>query len=192
MIASTYRVALEWVQTDFGGSATNVIHVHKSGSDAATIAAAIDGSVVTNMWAGLGTHAYVSQLNITPLDGTGVTFPYSTGHPAKWTGSITSNQVIPQACIVVKLLTAKRGRSYRGRLYLPWCEEQTNTNGIMDSSTKPTMNTAWVAFHTALTAAGVDWVVASYKLATQEPVIAVAVENSLGTQRRRLHRTSAP
>jgi hypothetical protein len=98
---------------------------------------------------------------------------------------------VPQVAAILKQLTAKRGRSYRGRLYLPFIAEGQIGNGGINGTSRATATAAWIAFHTAMTSAGFDWVVASYLLATAEPVVAVGVEGFTATQRRRLARNSS-
>jgi hypothetical protein len=58
------------------------------------------------------------------------------------------------------------------------------------SSNVTTITAAWVTFHTALTSAGLDFCVASYKLATEDPVAALTCETFTATQRRRNVRNS--
>jgi hypothetical protein len=98
---------------------------------------------------------------------------------------------MPQVAAIVKFLTAKRGRSYRGRIYIPFVAENTTTAGKLGPTPVANTTTAWIAFHTALTSATLDMCVASYKNATQEPIIALACETYTATQRRRLKRNSS-
>lgn len=192
VIADTYRVAFNWVNSDVSALvATNVMHFHKSGSSPAAVATILDTNATANMWSHAGTHSHVASLQITPLDGSSVTFPFVTGSPAKWSGTQTGNDPIPAECAIIKLLTNSRGRSFRGRVYLPWMDESARASGQISSAVKTSLNSAWIAWHTALTSAGLDFVVASYKLAQQNPVSALAAETYTATQRRRQVRTSA-
>jgi hypothetical protein len=191
VIADTYRVAFNWTNTANSLTATNVMHYHKAGSSAAAVAAIIDGLGTSAMFVGQPTSCSITQLVVTPLDGSGVSFPLTPSTPAHWTGSGGAVDFLPQVAIVIKLLTTKRGRSFRGRVFLPFASEGQVTDGAVVGSTKTSLNTAWIAFHTAATAAGLDWCVASYKLAQQNPVAAVACESATATQRRRMTRTSA-
>jgi hypothetical protein len=191
VIADTYRVALDWVNPDFPSqSATNVIHVRKGGTNAAGIATIVDAGVTANMWRFQDTHSHVNFMNVTPLDGSSVTFPLATGSPAKWSGVQTNQQPLMQVCTLIKLVTAKRGRSYRGRVYLPWTDEAGVSGNVLDSPTCALVTTAWIAFLASLTGAGAKLVVASYLKATAEDVVAVGTELDTATIRRRSQRNS--
>lgn len=190
VIADTYRVAFNWVQSGLGLGATNVMHFRKSGTNPAALAAILDGDVAAAMWSCQGTNSKIHSLQITPLDGSSVSFPFDTGSPAKWSGTDANNAPVPNVSNIIKLLTAKRGRSYRGRVYLPWVDEDRQGAGKVDAGTLPTLQAAWVAFNAAVTADGYEWVVASYTHATAEPVVAVLAETYIATQRRRQVRVS--
>lgn len=188
VIANTYRVALLWSHSDLGSDAVNVMHFRKAGATPVDLATKIDSHVGNTMWNFQDSHAVVNEVDVTPLDGTTVTYPFLTGAPTKWKGFSSSHDVIPQGAAVMKILTAKRGRSYRGRLYLPWVAETFSTNGVLDATTVTNMTTAWSTFVSAMSGDGYDLVVASYLLETAEDAIAIACEPMLATQRRRLKR----
>jgi len=133
----------------------------------------------------------VFQVDVTPLDGSGVTLPTPTGSPAKWTGTGTGGDILPTSCLLMKLNTAQRGRSHRGRIYLPFLNTNNVGDGKIGSSIQASVTTAWVAYKTALASAGAPLQVASYVLASSADVVAIAAETYEATQRRRLHRTSA-
>jgi hypothetical protein len=166
------------------------MHFRKGGTNPAALATVLDGDVAAAMWGAQGTNSKIHSLQITPLDGSSVSFPFDTGSPAKWSGTCTTNAPVPNVANIVKLLTAKRGRSYRGRVYLPWVDEDRQGAGKVDAGTLVTLQAAWVAFNAAIIADGWEWVVASYALATAEPVVAVLAETFVATQRRRQVRVS--
>lgn len=191
VIANTYRCAFEWQHDDFTGlAATNVMHFRKSSTTPAALATLLAASVTAAMWHEQDTHAHVRFVNITPLDGSSVTLPYATGGAAKWSGAQTTHDPVPQVSNIIKLDTAKRGRSYRGRVYLPWVVTPAINGGALSAGDAATVTTAWVAFLAALNASTCDMVVASYTLATAEPVIALACELDTATIRRRNSRNS--
>lgn len=191
VISNVYRVAFEWTNSDTGLTATNVMHFHAAGSNPLALITALDAHVTASMWLLQTTHSHIANLIVTPLDGGGVSVPFATGSPAKWTGEQTNEEFSPQVAGIIKLLTAKRGRSYRGRVYLPWVAETSQTNGQLSTGSTASLDTSWIAFHTAMTTAGFDWVVASYKLATAENVVAVGAELYTGTIRKRNARNSS-
>lgn len=191
VISNVYRAAFTWTNTDTGFSAVNVMHFKKSGSNPAALATSLAGAVHQDMWAFQGSHSHIREVDITPLDGAGVTYPYITGSGTVWSGSDGSNDHNPQVANIIKIVTAKRGRSYRGRVFLPWVCENLQANGVLDSGTLATVQAKWVAFATTMTGDGWDQVVASYLHATSEEVIGYLAERQTATQRRRQKRTSA-
>lgn len=189
VISGVFRVALTWSQTEVPSNAVNVMHFSSPGSNPAELVAQFVAHATNNMWNCQGTHASISHIDVTPLDGSSVTYPYDTGSPTNLSGLRTTNSPQLQVANIVKMLTAKRGRSYRGRVFLPWVDEAASEDGKLPGAA-PIVTAAWVAFRTAMAGDDFHMCVASYKLATQEPVVAVACEAWVATQRRRVHRTS--
>lgn len=191
VITNVYRCAFKWNNPTYGLNAVNVMHFKKAGSTAAALAAALNTNATNTMWEHTSTSSKITEIDITPLDAGTVTLQYAVGTPANWTGHGGAGDVIPQSCAVIKLLTGKRGRAYRGRVFLPWLAEGQSDNGKILGSLQTTLNGAWLAFHTAMTAAGWDFVVASYRYQTAEDVVTAAAETWTATQKRRLIRTAA-
>jgi hypothetical protein len=191
VINNVYRCALQWGSSEFSQRAVNVIHVKKSGSNPAAIGTILDTAATASLWWFTKNTAKVSEIDITPLDGSSVTYPYIPATPAHWTGTSSSGDNTLNVAYIVKMLTASRGRSYRGRVYLPWVVETQMANGLLDATGVTNCTAAWVTFIAALASASAPLQVASYKLSTSADVIAVACEKAVATQRRRLHRTSA-
>jgi hypothetical protein len=186
VITDTYRVALEWVNdNNVSWRATNVMHFRKSGTNPAAVYTAIDASVAANMWRHTGTDSHVRYVVITPLDGSSVSLSTATGVPAKWSGALTPGDMISQGCEIVKFKTAKRGRSYRGRVYLPWLNESTVSNNVITAGNVALSQTAWGTFFTTLISGGLSPVVAAYSLQTAEDITTLEVESNIATQRRR-------
>jgi hypothetical protein len=185
VIANVYRTAFKWTSSEVHGNSVNVMHFEKSGSNPAALAASLDSHVTASMWQYARNTCSIAEVDITPLDGSSVTFPFLTTSPAKWKGAQTTGFIHPAEAVIIKLLTAKRGRSYRGRLFLPWGCDAHISDGFLDTATANTMTAAWIAFASAMEADGFNIVVASYKLATAEAVVAIQVEQPLGVQRRR-------
>ena len=201
-ITNVFRVAFNWVHTN-GQTAANVMHFRAPSLNTGGVATAIDTNVTANMWAMASLNAHVESLSITPLDGTGATLPYPvTG--SKWAGTVSASiDFVPDAACVVSLRTAKRGRRYRGRVYIPFqCESQI-ANGVITGSLTVTAND-WTAFLANMATASCRLVVATYghglvktpgvyppayTETTWSPdatdVATAVVESILGTQRRR-------
>lgn len=166
------------------------MHFVKAGGNPADLWTKLNAHVTASMWNQTITSSKIVLATITPLDGSGVTLPQPTGAGANWAGNQSPGDIIPSSAVVIKTLTAKRGRSYRGRHYLPWPAESQCDSGQFTSGTRNASTAAWIAFHAAMVADGWTPVVASYKLSTADPIIAVAAEIYLGTVRRRQFRTA--
>lgn len=184
VIADTYRVALNWTGPS-GTHAVNVIHLLKSGTTAASIASTMDANVTTNMWNNVSASAQVTSLQVTPLDGSSATYVLNTTG-AKWTGPNVGTDFAPAVANVISLRSNFRGRSKRGRVYMPYQAEAGMSNGVNGNTALS--QTAWNNWLAAMIAAGAQPVIASYKLASQVPITAIIVESVLGTQRRRQSR----
>src|SRR5215813_3979165 len=178
VINDVFRCALRWSHDDYAGLAVNVIHVKNGSANAGEVATELDTHVAAGLWEIQDSHAHVYEVDVTPLDGSGVTYPLTTGNPAKWSGVSSDHQVMPQVANVVKLVTAKRGRSYRGRVYLPWVHEAAQENGLLVSGDLAIAQTAWETFLDAMDSAGFPLQVASYLHQTSEPVVAVLYSTS--------------
>jgi hypothetical protein len=182
IIPNCYRVAFVW--SGYSSSAINVMHFVKPASSSSAVASIILTDWQAGMLTPVGNSASIDTLHITPLDGTTASSDYATGSSGKWVGT-QSGDVIPAQAAVVKLSTPLRGRSRRGRVFLPWIAEVSSTVGVMSTGLTTTTETAWNAFLTALNASALTWSVASYKLSSSYAITGVTVEAALGTQRRR-------
>lgn len=184
IIADTFRVAFNWSAS--GQHAANVMHFRDASANAEAVAAHIDAVVTQAMWSTATSSSSVTSLEVTPLDGSSVTFLYPVSG-LKWSGNASAGDWIPMAAGMVSLRTARRGRSYRGRVYLPFTAESGVTNGAVNFSLTG-WQTAWTNFIANITGSDTHLVVASYTNATAEDVVSAIVETELGTQRRRQSR----
>lgn len=184
VILSTYRVALIWAGPG-SQRAVNVIHIRKPGSNAAAIATALDTNVTANMWQQVVNAASVTRLDVTPLDGSGATYSLAVSG-AKWTGSAGVVDAVPAVSEIVTLRTTLRGRSYRGRVYIPFIGESAMSNGTITGIAAA--QTAWTNFVAAMIASPANLTVASYLHATSQDVVSATIQTIAGTQRRRQSR----
>lgn len=182
VIANTYRCAIHWTGPS-GLFAVNVIHVAKTASTAGVVATTIDSNVTQAMWAGVSNAWVADTLSITPLDGSSATFVMAVSG-TKWTGNAGVSDSMPAVAPIVTLATVLRGRSHRGRIFLPPGAESNFTNGLF-SIALTTSNAAWVTFLAALISATCPLQVASYKLASISQVTSAIIETKAATQRRR-------
>ena len=188
VISNTWRVSFSWHNDNTPHTAANVMHFRKGGGSSAALWTSLDSHVTTAMFTMQPNYAHVTEVDITPLDGTGLTVPNATGSPTKWSGNGGSGDFIPAMANIIKMLTAKRGRSYRGRIFLPWVLEGMQSNGTLSGNNVTTTSGAWATFLTAMIGDGYAPVVASYLHATAEDITALTCESAGATVRRRQRR----
>lgn len=182
VITDTFRVVLNWHPGSGGANAVNVMHFRSTTLDSGTLYTALNANVVSAMWDWVANGISVDSVDITPLDGSTATTSFVTGGPAKWTGQ-GAGTGLPQVAGIVKLTTPLRGRSYRGRVYLPWVGEgEVNLNNLIDTAA---VQSAWEGFMNDMSTDGADLVVASYLHSTAEAVDTITAESTTATQRRR-------
>jgi hypothetical protein len=185
IIADTYRVAFRWTGPN-GAHAVNVMHFLQSSTTAAAVANTIDANVTANMWRSTTTGVICQDITVTPLDGSSASFVHvNTG--AKWAGP-GSGDVIPAMAFLIKCQTLFRGRNRRGRIFLPFVNEAGQSNGVLTPADVTAGQTAWNTFLTAMVAAGLQPVVASYVLSSQVPISSYVYEGIAATMRPRQSR----
>lgn len=90
------------------------------------------------------------------------------------------------SCALVTYGAGTRSKSQRGRMYFgPLREADINTDGRTLGSTAA-WTSAFTAFRTALQGPNIEWVVISRKNSTYTPIVQIATQNVIGTQRRRI------
>lgn len=179
------RVSFDWVTPALTRHAASVMHFFSSSWDIPSLITALDASVTATMWAHTRTDTGIVSYTVTPLDGTSASAVHATSG-TKWFGQVTAGtDIVPQAAVLASHRTGVRGRSFRGRTYLPWPAESVCQSGSLVSGTLSTQQSAWDAFLAAMETASHELVVASYKLSNQAIVATTTIENLLATQRRR-------
>jgi len=191
VIDDVFRVAVHWRHGGTGQIAVNVMHFRSDTGTSTSLAAALQASVAGNQFDGVSSGAVSDDVAITPLDGLAATSHFVL--PA-WVGQGTGGDYSPASSAVLAFQTAKRGRSFRGRIYLPFLPETQMSDGALTGGVGPAIVGAWTAFNASMLATGDAWVhvVASYKHASAEPILGYTVMGSFGTQRRRQTRIRYP
>lgn len=184
-IPDTIRVALNWVSG--GQHAVNVMHFHSLGYSISNLQEALNDHVTSNMWAVISDAAHIATVQLTPLDGISPTVEFVPDTAGNWDGA-TGGAVIPAEAVVVKFTTDRRGRSFRGRAYLPFVSEGAVGAGVITSGDLGSMQDAWTAFLDDMGGVNHALVIASYSQVEANEVNAALVETVLGTQRRRQSR----
>jgi hypothetical protein len=185
VIPNVFRVAIEWNNTHLSRNAVTVMHFNSSTHSAFPVGQIIDAHATANMWDHTSSATKATGLSVTPLDGITIPAEVPTTQDGRWQGPHADGDIIPAASAIAKFLTASRGRSYRGRAFLPFVAESEQANGVLNSGDVTTMNAAWSTFIAACASDAVFPVVASYVLALATPITSVVIESLLGTQRRR-------
>jgi hypothetical protein len=187
VIPNVFRVAWHWSGPS-GISAVNVMHFEcPAGFPLSVIVEALDDAVLVNMFAWTASTCFVDDITVTPLDGLTASESFAPPTPAKWVGG-GLGEALPAVAGIVKLQTGLRGRSHRGRVFIPFVGEGEITVGTLIDVAA--VETAWTAFTAALASdtPSVVMGVASYKLSTFSALTAVTAELLAATQRRRQDR----
>lgn len=189
VVADTYLCKLVWSSVNAPRRAVNDLFFHDDagGHTGTDVYNAIDAHVTSNMWTPVAASASVVTVTTTKLDGSAASIDHATASPAKWTGQ-GGTDLILQGCQVVTLRTGFRGRSRRGRVYLPWIAEVDQDNGVINVGNVTAVQTGWAAFLTAMKAAGYPLHVCSRLHNDSIEVVSVTAQPYLKTQRRRTRR----
>lgn len=128
----------------------------------------------------------------------GLFYPTNTGtaslvaeSPGTAVFGATAPQHAPQVCVVASLRTGTAGRSYRGRVYVPFRTGNVSAGGVVSSAGQTIVDAhvnsvvAAVGVAIALLPLSGSWVVWSPKLGTGSAVSAVLVGSQCDTQRKR-------
>lgn len=183
VIADTFRVVFNWSNTVMPGvTAHNVMHFSDVSADEDTVASNIYAHLQTGQWDSVTTTASIDSVTVTKLDGVSASVVHAFADAPKANGQ-GFGDIIPQASVVVSAYTSKRGRSYRGRIYLPWVPEGEQAAGVFADTTA--QQTAWSFFLNQMGLTTTIPVVASYKLATADTIQRYVVRGKVRTQRRR-------
>lgn len=190
VIPYVFQCRLIWSSSQAPRNASNNLYFKDLAGTAAEVDVfnALDASVTDTMWSQTAGNAKVSQVIVTKLDGlsAGVIFP--TGGPTRWTAQ--GGDIILQGCQVVTIRTLTGGRSFRGRIYLPWVGESEQTNGMFDAAgIASVQQPAWDTFRAAMETANMSPVVVSPLLVDDTQVAAYVCRGNVTTQRRRAIRS---
>lgn len=184
IITDVFRCAVEQHNSVTNTSAYSIIHIIDGSQTASQIGTHVNAAFhATNFWDNMANTTHLVGTNVTPLDGVGTSVFVPAGSNTA-AGSATGDP-IPAVCQTVTLYTDKRGRSYRGRIYMPFVAESKLTAGIIDPTGTATAQADATAFMTTLASTTGGIVVASYLLSTSELVTSVLVRGKASTQRRR-------
>jgi len=184
VLADTFRCTLNWHSDGLAVSSHNVIHVLAPGFSSDDVYDAWNTNVDAAMWEHTNVTTSVNSVDVLPLDGVTPTTNYPNSDVTNWRGAGATQLTIPVSALA-SLKTGLRGRSGRGRIFLPWVCEGSQNGGILSGTVGANMTTAWNAFRVAMDSAGCALIVASYTHSLRNTVLHISVEDDCGTQRRR-------
>lgn len=179
VIPNAVLVRLVWTSAA-GGTPVNVIGFRKTGAVtvnqalADTVSATIKANFTSSGYAGFVTTSN-GLVSVGVRDLSQPNLPEFIGAGAKVSGTQPAGKVLPsQVALCITLRTAKAGKSYRGRTYLPqWGDSALDAGGFVATAA----NTAGIAFmnenKTDLPANGLTMAVISRKTASFEDVTLV-------------------
>lgn len=110
------------------------------------------------------------------------------------TGTQTKSTLPPNVAVLIHKVTARGGRRGRGRMFLPWCVDESLVDeaGLIQNSAVTSLQTACSLFLAKLADFSVPMVllhgVGNTLPGAPNPVTALTVDKLISTQRRRLGR----
>lgn len=125
----------------------------------------------------------VQDVVYTPLDGSSA----STVTTLAGSGAgLAADAMPPEVSAVVTFRTTVRGRSRRGRVYLPpYTRGVLASGGILDPTVISALIAEWAGFNADMLTHSIVHSVASYKLGLCTPISSYTMDNKLDVQRRR-------
>jgi len=161
-----------------------------SGSTLAELATVLNANLTSDMWGLMSNADTCTDVLLTDLRSGGGQSNLHLGTPIVGEGS---GHYLPNSCGLIKLTTDTRGRSYRGRVYIPDLAESFTVNGLITPGNQASTSAAWVLFANALVSDG-KWALAvctRYENNVRRnpgrvtQVTNAACESRVATQRRR-------
>lgn len=194
VIANTWRVAVRGV-TSHGTPFVNVIHLHRTAGAAAPAdvpalvtelnklyGGASYGGGGLNLLNNCNSSTVVSDYTFLLLDGISA----SIVSVAAAAGSGAAQALPAEVAEVITLRTPNRGRSYRGRIYLPaMTTGALIAGGNIAAAVTTALTAQCVGFQAAIGGLTYSWVVASYKLGLVNTITGFTMDPAPDVQRRR-------
>lgn len=176
----------------------NTLYFHKIGGWATADVPVVYNALLlwwtTNLSEPLSNQLTLAEIGIQDLSSeSGFAFDIATPVPNPAGGS--AEPAVPNnVALCISFRTNNRGRSYRGRNYIPGLPRTAVTQNTVDSTTAATLQTAYNDLIDVAATFGADWVVASryFNGGTRSPGIhtiitsALIVDRTVDSQRRRL------
>jgi hypothetical protein len=191
VIADTYQVSIGYSYGSVS-TAANVLHANWFGGDAQTLADAVATAWWTSTaWPRIqSAFMAAGQIRVTPLDGTSTTAIANSSAFGVTSGQNSDPASSVAEALVVTQYTDVRGRSGRGRYYLPYvARAYRGSSGTSWDDGAGDIAAAYAQVHSNLSTGlpGVQFGVVSRLHSTFHPTVSEVVElGYIGTQRGRL------
>ena len=185
IISNVYRIAVDF-QPLSGIQPVCVHHVRTTTADVAEIGAAWWAAAPDGLYGPMLAGHEPQSISIIPLDGATATRVVARPGGANDL-CLGTGQSMPQVAALVSMRTVVRGPRGRGRQYVGPLVEQAQDQGVMESTTRANLETAWVNFlsELALGDPPLTLGVASYTHEEFQPLESITVDTITATQRRR-------
>jgi hypothetical protein len=188
-VSDLYLVRLVWGNASAPRAASNDLYFkdQAGGHTGTDVYNAIDAHWARNMIYVCSANSSIDKIVTTKLDGSAASVDHITGSGVKWTG-LGNAELILQGAAVVTIKTGFRGRSRRGRIYLPWITEDFQSEGVLQTAGVAAMQTAWGTFLSDMVTAGYPLHVCSKLHNDSVQAASITCRPYLKTQRRRSRR----
>jgi len=180
-ITGVFRITLEWTLPE-SAKAANVFHIFATTDDETEVSTAVQANLDPDQFYGSSSSAHLTGVDVIALDGTSTTFHQTLD--GSFTG-LGGSDYIAQGATIVSFGTGLRGRSNRGRMFLPALAEDRQDGGIVAFGAVSTMQVAWDNWVDNMRAAFMIPVVASYRHHTAPEITTVTIRDRCGTIRHR-------
>lgn len=191
-ILNTFRCTLN-ITSASKPSVHNTFHVRTAAAATGpAVAAALEAILVLpgvdNLIAGLTTDYSISSIDVLPLNGITAAAHELTGGSTP--AGLQTGDIVPEAAVVMSFYSLLRGPAGRNRCFIGPLSESSIANGTVTAALITSMTAAWTSFRAeiALSALGMEKVVASYVHAIANDEESCLGKPFVGMQRRRLTR----
>lgn len=180
VISNAFRVSINYL---LAGEqvATNVINIFSLTQTQDQVGAIVVATMNANMFAPTSSSIVIDSIDVLPYDGVSPTKNFPV---VGLTGGATGPGV-PAVSLVASFRTPFRGRSRRGRAFLPWVAEGVQDEGIVEVATADDALAGWTQFQVDLLPALISQAVVSIKLAQIFVIESTIVNRKLDTIRLR-------
>lgn len=192
VVPDTYMCRLRYKASGLIGAGMNVFGIQTDGTVLTSAIASRIGGYIQTAWNTNAVH--VSQNwgpnDVTIIDLASISNP-EFNESLTGAGGGAGDELPRQCCVLTTFYTNLRGKSFRGRQYMPGIIEGQQNNGQITGALQTDWSGFWAAIQSSLQADTVplDLAVISRKRSESNPVTSIIVHTKVRTQRRRGNRS---